>query len=58
MRAARDPVGPENDRAILAALKWADQIICAWGTHGAHLDRGPAVEALLRATGKELFSLG
>lgn len=58
MRTAADPVGPENDRAILAAFGWADQVICAWGTHGAHLNRGAAVEAMLRATGKQLFTLG
>ncbi len=58
MRAAIDPVGPENDAAILAGVNWADQIIAAWGTHGAHLDRGPAVERLLRGTGRPLFHLG
>ncbi len=58
MRAAADPVGPENDRAILDGADWADQVIAAWGTHGAHLDRGPAVEALLRGTGQSLFHLG
>ena len=58
MRTAADPVGPENDRAILAVLGWADQVICAWGTHGAHLNRGAAVEAMMRATGKQLFTLG
>lgn len=58
MRAAPDPVGPENDAAILAGTEWADQVICGWGTHGAHLGRGPAVEALLRGTGKPLFHLG
>ncbi|MCE8514823.1 DUF1643 domain-containing protein [Ruegeria pomeroyi] len=58
MRAAADPVGPENDAAILAGAKWADQIVAAWGTHGAHLDRGPAVERLLRGTGLPLFHLG
>lgn len=58
MRAAPDPVGPGNDRAILAALGWADQVICAWGAHGAHLGRGAAVETMLRATGKPLFTLG
>ncbi len=58
MRAAIDPVGPENDAAILTGVNWADQIIAAWGTHGAHLDRGPAVERLLRGTGRPLFHLG
>lgn len=58
MRAAADPVGQGNDTAILAALDWADQVVCAWGTHGAHLDRGPQVEALLRATGADLHILG
>ncbi|MGB8621468.1 MAG: DUF1643 domain-containing protein [Paracoccaceae bacterium] len=58
MRAAEDPVGPANDAAILEGAPWADQIICAWGTHGAHLGRGPAVEALLRGTGLPLHHLG
>ncbi|MHC0052328.1 DUF1643 domain-containing protein [Actibacterium sp. D379-3] len=58
MRAATDPVGPENDAAILESCPWADRIICAWGTHGAHLGRGPQVERLLRATGLPLYHLG
>ncbi|WP_171122917.1 MULTISPECIES: DUF1643 domain-containing protein [unclassified Ruegeria] len=58
MRAAADPVGPKNDAAILDGVQWADQIIAAWGAHGAHLDRGPAVETLLRGTGQPLFHLG
>lgn len=58
MRAAADPVGPENDRAIVEGAHWADRVICAWGTHGAHLDRGARVEGLLRQTGLPLFTLG
>lgn len=58
MRAAADPVGPENDAAILAGADWADQVIAAWGTHGAHLQRGARVEALLRGTGRDLYHLG
>lgn len=58
MRKAIDPTGPQNDEAILDATHWADQTICAWGTHGAHLGRGPAVETLLRETGQPLFHLG
>lgn len=58
MRAASDPVGPQNDAAISGSVPWADRIICAWGTHGAHLNRGPTVEALLRRAGQPLFHLG
>ena len=58
MRAAADPVGPESDTAILNSLAWADQIICAWGNHGLHLDRGAKVQTLLQATGRPLLHLG
>lgn len=58
MRAATDPVGPQNDTTILDGVAWADQIIAAWGAHGAHLDRGARVESLLRATGKGAHHLG
>jgi hypothetical protein len=58
MRAQVDPVGPENDAAILGSVPWADQVICAWGSHGAHLGRGAQVAALLRGTQVPLFHLG
>lgn len=58
MRAAADPIGPDNDAAIVEMAAEADRIICAWGTHGAHLGRGAAVETLLRGTGKALYHLG
>lgn len=53
-----DPNGPGNDAAIAEAARAADVIVAAWGTHGALQDRGRAVEALLRATGKPLRHLG
>lgn len=62
MRAVADPVGPENDAAIRGSLDWAgdpaDRIVCAWGTHGAHLGRGVSVERLLRESGRDLHHLG
>lgn len=58
MRAVADPVGPLNDAAILGSVAWADQVICAWGTHGAHLGRGAQVEGLLRSAGAQLWHLG
>jgi len=58
MRAQPDPVGPGNDQALVESARWADQVICAWGGHGVFRDRGPQVEALLRATGRALYHLG
>lgn len=58
MRAAVDPVGPENDAAILQGVDWADQVVAGWGTHGAHMGRGDAVEALLRGAQKGASHLG
>lgn len=58
MRAEADPVGPDNDAAIAESAGWADAIICAWGNHGLHQDRGASVEAALRATGRPLHHLG
>lgn len=58
MRAATDPNGPDNDAAIRDGAAWAQVVLCAWGTHGAHLDRGPQVARLLRDTGQPLVHLG
>jgi hypothetical protein len=59
MRAQADPIGPQNDAAILdSARSWADRVICAWGSHGAYLDRGAQVTSLLRQTNAPLFHLG
>lgn len=58
MRGAADPVGAGNDAAILRLADWAGEVVCAWGTHGLHLGRGLAVEALLRGTEHPLLHLG
>ncbi len=58
MRAAPDPVGPQNDTAIVESCDWADRIVAAWGTHGAHLGRGADVTALLQGTGRAIHHLG
>jgi hypothetical protein len=58
MRAVADPVGPDNDAAILESAGWADFVVCAWGNHGLHLGRGDQVADLLRKTGAPLFHLG
>ena len=47
MKAAKDPVGRGNDRAILKAAREAKIVVCAWGNHGDHLDRGAQVKEML-----------
>ncbi len=58
MRAASDPIGPQNDTTISEGVAGADQIIAAWGAHGAHLARGASVEALLRDADRTIHHLG
>jgi hypothetical protein len=48
MKAARDPVGSQNDKSILEAAQQAHLVVCAWGNHGAHRDRSKKVVELLR----------
>jgi len=57
LRTTKDPVGPENDEAIVNGAKNADLVIAAWGTHGELQDRGNAVRGLLAGAGIELHVL-
>ncbi len=54
MKAVRDPVGRGNDAAILGAAQHAAVVVCAWGNHGAHLERSGRVLSALRSTGVKL----
>jgi len=53
-----DPVGPDNDRHILATARRVTRIIVAYGQpHRALRQRGMEVCALLRSNGYELHAL-
>lgn len=52
LRRARDPIGPENDAAIVGAAADADLLLAAWGNWGVLHDRGRAVLDLLRPLGR------
>ena len=56
MMAAPDPVGPENDTALLAAADRCERIVAAWGACGVYQARADAVAHLF--TGRELWCLG
>jgi hypothetical protein len=48
MKAQKDPIGPENDRYILAAARSARTLVCGWGTHGSFRGRDEEVMWMLR----------
>ena len=47
LKSAADPVGPHNDRALVALSQACESTVAAWGAHGRRGDRSTAVRALL-----------
>jgi hypothetical protein len=43
MKAAEDPVGPENDDYLRSCAQRAGLVVAAWGAHGGHLGRAQQV---------------
>lgn len=46
-----DPVGQDNDAAIIESVTGAGLVVCAWGAHGNLFSRGEKVLQLLRSAG-------
>ena len=47
LRLATDPIGPDNDKHLLAEIDSADRVIACWGDHGRLLGRDRQVIELL-----------
>lgn len=59
MKRADDPVGANNDKALLAVAGTPGALVVAcWGAHGDHQDRGRQVLALLLDAGITVHTLG
>lgn len=51
MKAAKDPIGPDNMAWLQRIGADAEMILCAWGTDGGHLDRHGHTLQFLRGLG-------
>jgi hypothetical protein len=58
LRAAEDPIGPENDNHIAWEAALADLVVCAWGVHATLLGRGVEVKECLEGINVPLHVLG
>ena len=52
------PVGGFNDYLVADSIKWATQIICAWGAKGCLLNRDKAIISTLKLVRKPIYNLG
>lgn len=57
MKAATEPVGADNDAAILSVAERSSLIVCAWGKDGTFKNRSVAVMLLLADHADKLHSL-
>ena len=56
MKAAADPIGPENNEFLTMYAKQSEKIVCAWGVNGKFKSRDGYVTAML--SDFDLFCLG
>ena len=58
LKAASDPVGPDNDRHLRDLFARHRTILAAWGTHGAHRGRAETIVRVAAELGVMLTCLG
>lgn len=57
MKAAADPVGPENDKWLTACAREAALVVAAWGNDGAYRGRSRQVVEMMTGAGVQLMCL-
>jgi len=55
---APEPVGVDNDLAIVDAVRGVDRVVVAWGTRGTHRHRAESVSTLLAGCHVRPMALG
>lgn len=58
MKKCPDPIGPQNNHIIRDSILWANEIICAWGSHGTYLNRAAEVYKIINTIGVKTYHLG
>ncbi|MEM1389496.1 MAG: DUF1643 domain-containing protein [Pseudomonadota bacterium] len=62
MKANEDPVGPDNDLYLGRVLRRAGapttKLICAWGSHGAHMSRSAEIRQMISYAGVKAYCFG
>ena len=53
MKAAPDPVGPDNDRTIRKVCYQSETVVACWGAHGEYRHRGEYVASLFPVLGPQ-----
>ncbi len=57
MKAAHDPVGPDNDKWLIECAREAALVVAAWGNDGAYRDRSRQVVEMMEGAGVQLMCL-
>jgi len=59
MLAAADPVGPDNLEHVYNATRYAQLVVCAWGTKGSYMGRdAKTIDCIRRAGNAHISCLG
>lgn len=60
MKAIRKPIGPDNDEYLIDVCLRSSvgMVVCAWGAHGEHRERGDEVVLILSEKQVDMWCLG